>query len=105
MQTRRFPRYPLDRPITATVMRDEVKVRKVEGRTLVISEGGLGATLPDELEVGDVVRIKMPPLAPVYAVVRSRCGQDYGLEFLRNRHTPHVPTAKRQRITGDMGEL
>ncbi|HEU5453164.1 MAG TPA: PilZ domain-containing protein [Terriglobales bacterium] len=105
MQTRRFPRYPLDRPVTAVIMRGDVKVKKVEGRTLVISEGGLGATLPEELEVGDTVRIQMPPLAPVYAIVRSRCGQDYGFEFVRSLPAPRVPTGKQKRITGEMDKL
>lgn len=105
VQTRRFPRYPLVRPVTAVIMRGEVKVRKVEGRTLVISEGGLGATLPEELEIGDTVRIQMPPLAPVYAIVRSRCGQDHGFEFVHTLPAPRIPTGKQKRITGEMGKI
>lgn len=101
MQTRRSPRIPLDRPLTAVIFRDNVKLRKVDGRTLVISERGLGATLPDQLEVGDIVRIHMAPLAPVYAVVRSRSGQDYGFEFLPSYHAPRITTSKQPRITRD----
>lgn len=82
VQTRRFPRYSLDRPMTAVIYWEDVKVRKVAGRCLVISERGMGARLTDQLYVGDIVRLDMPPLPPVYASVRNSCGTRYGFEFL-----------------------
>lgn len=82
MTTRRFPRFPLDRPLTVVAYWDDVQVRKIHGRCEVISERGLGARLSDHLHVGDVVRLDMAPLPSVYAKVRNHIGSRYGFEFV-----------------------
>lgn len=85
MHTRRFPRYSTDRPLTAIVYWDDSPIRKLHGRCVVLGEGGLGATLPDQLYVGEVVRLDMPPIPSVYATVRSTRGTEHGFEFLYSR--------------------
>ncbi|MGI9104302.1 MAG: PilZ domain-containing protein [Terriglobales bacterium] len=82
MQTSRSPRYIINRPLTAVVFWDETPIRKVHGRCHVLSERGLGASLADQLYVGEVVRIDMPPMRSLYATVRNTRGTDHGLEFL-----------------------
>lgn len=83
MQTlRRYPRYIIDRPLTATMFWEETPVRKVRGQCHVLGEGGLGATLPDDLYMGEVVCLEMPPISRVYARVRNIRGARKGFEFL-----------------------
>ena len=85
MHTRRYPRYSVDRQVTAVVFWDETPVRKVRGRCLVLGEGGMRASLADQLYVGEVVRLDMPPVHSLYASVRNTRGTDHGLEFLYTR--------------------
>ncbi|MBZ5630876.1 MAG: PilZ domain-containing protein [Acidobacteriia bacterium] len=85
MHTRRFPRYAIDRSLTAIVFWEDTPIRKVHGRCRVLGEGGVGATLTDQLFVGEVVRLDMPPLIGVYATVRDTRGTEHGLEFLYSR--------------------
>lgn len=85
MQTRRFPRYSVSRSVTAIVYWDDAPIRKVHGRCLVLGEGGLGATLADQLYVGEVVRLEMPPVPGLYATVRNTRGTEHGFEFLYSR--------------------
>lgn len=82
MQSRRYARYAVDRPLTAIVFWEETPIRRVHGRCQVLAEGGLGASLPDELYVGEVVRLEMPPLTRIYACVRDTRGTQHGFEFL-----------------------
>ena len=94
MAKRRFPRYPLDRPLKAVLYWDDIQVRKIHGQCLVISEGGMGARLYDQVCVGEVIRIDMAPLPSVYATVRNCSGNQYGLEFLYSQ------PGQRQAVTG-----
>jgi hypothetical protein len=71
--------------LTALVFWDETPIRKVRGRCHVLGEGGLRASLPDQLYVGEVVRLDMPPVHNLYATVRNARGTDHGFEFLYSR--------------------
>jgi hypothetical protein len=82
VQSRRFPRFPIDRPLRAVVFWDDHPIRKVHGRGVVLSEGGVGASLADQLYLGEVVRLEMPPVPAVYAIVRNTRGTEHGFEFL-----------------------
>lgn len=82
MHTRRYPRFALDRPLTVTVFWDDTPIRTLRGRCRILAEGGLGAVLHDQLYVGEVLRLEMPPLSRAYASVRSVSGSQYGLGFL-----------------------
>ena len=82
---RRYPRYPLDRSLTAVIFWDEMPIRRVHGHCRVLGEGGMGVHLADQLYVGEVVRLEMPPVIGLYAAVRNTRGIDHGLEFLYAR--------------------
>jgi hypothetical protein len=71
----------------------EVTIRSKDlflpGRTLDISESGMSAILPVELQVGEIVdlKIKLPmALATGRAVVRNRNVFRHGFEFLQPLH-------------------
>ena len=71
----------------------EVRIRSANGslpgRTLDISELGMSAILPVELQVGEIVEltIKLPmALATGRAVVRNRNVYRHGFEFLQPLH-------------------
>ena len=69
-----------------TEMRIRSATGLVPGETLDISESGMSAILPFELQVGDVVEltIKLPiALATTRAVVRTRNILRHGFEFLQ----------------------
>jgi PilZ domain len=69
-----------------TEMRIRLATGLVPGETLDISESGMSAILPFELQVGDVVEltIKLPiALATARAVVRTRNMLRHGFEFLQ----------------------
>ena len=85
MQSRRFPRYSIDRPVKAIAYWDDQPIRKLHGRALVMGEGGLCASLSDQLYLGEVVRLEMPPVPALYAMVRNTRGSEHGLEFLYSR--------------------
>ncbi len=85
MQTRRFPRYAIDRPLKVVVFWNDSPIRRIHGRAQVLGQGGLGARLPDQLYVGEVVRLDMPPIHSMYATVRNARGSDHGFEFLYAR--------------------
>jgi hypothetical protein len=85
VHTRRYPRYTIDRQVTAVVFWDDTPIRKVRGRCHVLGEGGMGASLADQLYVGEVVRLDMPPVHSLYATVRNTRGTDHGFEFLYTR--------------------
>lgn len=79
---RRFPRYSVDRPVTAVVFWDETPVAKVHGRTVVLGEGGMSATMTNELYAGDIVQLCVPPAPWLYAKVCHVHGDQHGFEFL-----------------------
>ena len=85
MQSRRFPRYPINRPVNATVYWEDIPIRKLHGRAVMVSEGGLSARLADQLYLGEVVRLEMPPVPALYAMVRNTRGTEHGFEFLYSR--------------------
>jgi len=85
VQSRRFPRYIVNRPLQATVYWEDQPIRKLHGRAVVVGEGGLGAKLTDQLYLGEVVRLEMPPMPAVYAMVRNTRGTEHGFEFLYSR--------------------
>ncbi len=82
VHSRRYPRYHINRPLKATVFWDDHPIRKVLGRALTLSEGGVGASLCDQLYLGEVVRLDMPPVPAMYATVRNTRGTEHGFEFL-----------------------
>ncbi len=83
---RRFPRFPLDARIQLSVFRDGATTA-IWGRTSEIGQDGVGATLTEALQVGEVVSMEFPiPVAPyqlkVRAIVRYVNGLRCGFEFL-----------------------
>lgn len=86
MHSRRFPRYSTDRSVTAVIYWDDLPIRKVHGRCHILGEGGLGATLSDKLYVGDVVKLHLVPLPPIYAKVCDTHGTRHGFQFLYQEH-------------------
>ncbi len=79
---RRFPRYDLDRPLNVVVFWDDIAVRTIHGRCRVLGEGGLAATISDQLYIGDVVSLDLYPIAKTYGSVRCVQGSYHGFEFL-----------------------
>ena len=85
---RRYPRFKLD---------TDVKIRSpkagfVPGQTLEISECGLSAILPVELEVGETVTLEFKlPVGEISlsAVVRNRSIYRHGFEFA-SPHNAHA---------------
>jgi hypothetical protein len=82
MQTIRAPRFQTDRSVTVTRYWEDMPVRRVAGRCHVLNQNGLGADISDELYIGEVVRLELPPARGVYASVRNSRGNHYGLQFL-----------------------
>jgi hypothetical protein len=65
----------------------------VSGRTLEISEGGLSATLPVELPVGEVVRLDLKlriGWVNIGATVRNRSAFRHGLQFVEPNPALHI---------------
>ncbi len=83
-EARRHRRLELETEVTVYSERGVVP-----GRTLDISESGMSAILPVELQIGETVelRIKLPiTVATAHAVVRSRNVFRHGFEFLQPMH-------------------
>lgn len=85
-QRRRYPRFPLDVRVELSVFRKGSTIA-IWGRTNEIGQDGLGATLTEELAVGEVVSMEFPiQVAPyrvkVRAIVRYAKGLRCGFEFL-----------------------
>jgi hypothetical protein len=79
---RRFPRIPVDHPVTAHVYWDEMRTQQVRGRCFVLSEGGIGTVLADQLNVGEVILLQLTHAVKVYAAVRNVRGFKHGMEFV-----------------------
>lgn len=80
---RRFPRYLTDWPLRVR----NHPYRTLDGRCLVIAEGGLGAVLDEAIPVGNVVELRLalpthPILFEVRAVVRNQVELHHGFEFV-----------------------
>ena len=80
---RRYPRYIVERRLKIVVFWEDTPIRTVHGNCHVLGEGGLGATVYDELYLGDVVALEMPPVSRTYARVRNIRGMQKGFEFLQ----------------------
>jgi PilZ domain len=83
---RRFARYPADIRIDAQVFRPSGTV-SLWGRSSEIGEDGIGGTLTEEVEPGEVVsmEITLPTTnrcMKFRALVRYRIGLRHGFEFL-----------------------
>ena len=83
---RRFSRHRFDVRIEVSVFREGLTTA-YWGRTSVLGQDGIGATLSGELQAGEVVSLEFPiPLPPhvmkLRAVVRYSEGLSYGFEFL-----------------------
>ena len=89
---RRFPRYTVERPLKIIVFWEDMPLRTVHGHCHTLGEGGLGATVADDLYLGDVVSLEMPPLTRTYVRVRNIRGIQKGFEFLQ------LSTTQRQAV-------
>lgn len=83
-EPRRYPRFKLN---------NEVRIRSakgfVPGRTVEISESGMSAVLPDELQIGEIVELSIRSaigVATTRAVVKNRNVFRHGFEFLQPLH-------------------
>jgi TonB family protein len=84
---RRVPRYQLTVPLTLTVLRSGIP-NHIPGRTLEISEGGMGVVPASQLILGESVRVEFlvphtGALVRATAVVRYQRELCFGLQFLR----------------------
>jgi hypothetical protein len=83
---RKFPRYRVNLPTIVTFLGHAGYVT-VEGHCTELAEGGLGVMVSAELEIGEIVSLKLwipnlkEPLA-LRAVVRRQAGLLNGLEFV-----------------------
>jgi hypothetical protein len=82
---RRFPRFRVRIPFAAEVKR-RGRWAKLEGSCLQLGEGGLGGEVEGQLEIGEVVRLRMTDfrlghLLQPRAEVRYRHGNVYGFAF------------------------
>ena len=85
---RRYPRYTLDRPLLAHLYCDDSSIPLTyRGRCRELSEGGIGASLAEQLPVGEVVTLEFSPTLKIYGAVRYLHGFYHGFEFvlLRDR--------------------
>jgi hypothetical protein len=85
---RRYQRTPLDKRVKIF---DADSGEMMHGRCNNLSPGGLGATIPGKLAIGDPVEIELTlgQGGDVYrtrAVVRNASGFQYGFEFLDPSH-------------------
>lgn len=84
---RRWPRYKVDLRLKVTLPGTTVGRNFTFGQGSDVSEGGMAAYIPAELNVGDVVGIELVlPYAKetitLRAEIRNRNGFRYGLEYV-----------------------
>lgn len=79
---RRFPRVEVNRPITAILYWESSPAVHIPGRCHSLSEGGLGATMSQQLHVGEVVNLEVAHGVRVYAEVRNLRGFAHGFQFV-----------------------
>ncbi len=96
---RRYPRYPLDKPLQAHRLYDEMKV-SLRGRWRTFGEGGAGAQLSEQLSPGEVISLQLTHSTKVYAAVRYSRAFYHGFEFvlLRDRQKAEI-----QRLCRELG--
>lgn len=83
VNTRRWPRHPVELPVLVFPRGGDSKL-KVQGRGIEMSEGGMTLYAGVPLNPGDYmdVEFQTPGRTRVSAIVRSRTGYCFGLEFL-----------------------
>jgi hypothetical protein len=81
--TRRWPRVPVDMPVRVLTSKG-FSTTVVEGRGTELSEGGMVLYAGILLNPGDMLEIEFenPKPSRLTAVVRSRSGFCFGLEFI-----------------------
>jgi hypothetical protein len=82
-KTRRWPRLPVDMPVRVVTSKG-FSTTVVEGRGTEMSEGGMVLYAGILLNPGDLLEIEFDTPAPsrMTAIVRSRNGFCFGLEFI-----------------------
>ena len=83
---RRWHRYPLHVPVRLVVHR-AAHVASINGDGTALNEGGMCVAAGIEMQPGEQVTVEFTPPAThdhvrLWAAVRNRHGQRYGLEFL-----------------------
>jgi len=82
-KTRRWERLPVDMPVRVVTSKG-FSTTVVEGRGTELSQGGMVLYAGILLNEGDLLEVEfeMPTLSRVPAIVRSRNGFCFGLEFI-----------------------
>ncbi len=80
--SRRFPRYVVDRSVSALLQWEGSPYLTLAGRCRVMSEGGMGIVLPQQLNIGQVVFLELANALRVYGAVRNLHGFTHGFEFV-----------------------
>lgn len=82
-RTRRWARLPIDMPVKVVTSKG-FSSTKVEGRGTELSQGGMELYAGIMLDPGDMLEIEfeMPIHSRIPAIVRSRNGFCFGLEFI-----------------------
>jgi hypothetical protein len=82
-QARRWERQAVDLPVKVRIYREGTTVL-VPGRVTELSEGGMSLYAGVSLKPGDLLEVEfeLPVPHTVPAVVRSRTGYNFGLEFI-----------------------
>jgi PilZ domain len=82
--TRRWERHPVDFPIKIAVYRDADKVL-IPGQVTELSEGGMTLYAGMSLQPGDLfeAEFELPTPRTIQAVVRTRDGFSFGVEFIQ----------------------
>lgn len=97
VNTRRWPRHPVELPVRVFPRGDNQLT--FQGRGIEMSEGGMTLYAGAPLKPGDLMDIEFqtPGGAIIAAVVRSRTGFCFGLEFLTplSVESPKIPTARK----------
>ncbi|HEX3323254.1 MAG TPA: PilZ domain-containing protein [Terriglobales bacterium] len=80
---RRWPRHPVDLPVSVTLMNGPNAIR-VSGRVSEISDGGMALYAGVQMRAGDSVKVEFqtPGQTQVEGVVRSKAGCSFGIEFV-----------------------
>src|ERR1700751_3305442 len=83
VNTRRWPRHPVELPVLIFPRGGDSKLT-VQGRGIEMSEGGMTLYAGVPLKPGDLMDLEfqMPAGTRVAAIVRNRTGFCFGLEFL-----------------------
>jgi len=79
--TRKYPRYSVDKAVVAYRAYEDMKIG-IRGRWRTFGEGGLGATMSEQLRSGEVIAFELSPTLRVYAAVRYCQAFYHGFEFV-----------------------